>query len=144
MTGPTGGTGATGAAGIFQQFQVSENTPNTTGSSAIPITAVAITLKTITITGVSAGNSVWLTGIVGWESTTGTTVIQLQIFRGATVIFSIKQHAAGNNTFEASSVDHVDQTPGTGSVTYSLAALTVVGSANAIGAITFTGALILT
>ncbi|MEC0141356.1 hypothetical protein P4H94_31415 [Paenibacillus macerans] len=99
-------------------------------------------MKTITITGVTAGSSVWLTGIVGWESTAGTTAIQLQILRGATIIFSINQHAAANNTFEATSVDHVDLTPGTGNITYSLVALTVVGTANAIGAITFTGALI--
>ncbi|MEC0093165.1 collagen-like protein, partial [Paenibacillus macquariensis] len=141
-TGATGVTGATGPKGSFQQFQVSENTPNTTGSSAIPLSAVATTLKTITITGVPAGSSIWLTGIVGWQSTAGTTAIQLQVLRGATIIFSINQHAAGNNTFVATSVDHVDLTPGTGNVTYSLVALTIVGTGNAIGAITFIGALI--
>ncbi|MEC4569430.1 hypothetical protein L8C07_26160 [Paenibacillus sp. CMAA1739] len=47
-TGATEVIGATGATGSFQQFQVSENTPNTTGSSAIPITSVVTTLKTIT------------------------------------------------------------------------------------------------
>ncbi|MGS5019837.1 hypothetical protein [Paenibacillus sp. JJ1683] len=71
--GATGVTRAIGAIGSFQQFQVSENTPNTTGSSAIPITSVATTLKTITIIGVSTGSRVWLTGIVGWEATTGNT-----------------------------------------------------------------------
>jgi hypothetical protein len=142
VKGSTGVTGVTGATGAFQQFQVSENTPNTTGSSAIPIVDAATTIKTITITGVPAGSSIWLTGIVGWEATAGNTAIQLQILRGATIIFSINEHAAGNNTFASSSVDHVDLTPGTGNVTYSLTALTVVGTANAIGAITLTGALI--
>ncbi|GIO99496.1 hypothetical protein J14TS5_45820 [Paenibacillus lautus] len=69
-------------------------------------------------------------------------MLQLQILRGATIVFSINQHAVGNSTFEATSVDHVDLTPGTGNVAYSLAALTTVGTANAIGAITFIGALI--
>ncbi|MFE1626460.1 hypothetical protein ACFLFF_06885 [Brevibacillus reuszeri] len=137
-------TGATGPRGAIQQFQVSENSPNISGSSSIPLTSVATTLKTITLTGVTAGEIVWLTGIVGWESTDGTTAVQLQILRGATIIFSINQHAAGNNTFCTTSVDHVDLTPGTGNVTYSLIALTTVGTANAIGAITFTGALLTT
>ncbi|WP_405153565.1 hypothetical protein [Paenibacillus sp. FSL K6-0108] len=83
-----------------------------------------------------------MTGIVGWESTAGTTALQFQIRRGATIIFSINQHAVGNNTFGASSVNHVDVTPGTGNVTNTLAALSTEGSANAIGGITFTGALI--
>ncbi|MNT29172.1 hypothetical protein D3C72_1649020 [compost metagenome] len=135
-------TGATGPTGSFQQFQVSENSPNTTGSSAIALGATATTLKTITITGVPAGSRIWLTGVVGWQSTLGNTAIQLQILRGATIIFSINQHASGNPTFEVTSVDHVDLTPGTGNVTYSLAALTIAGTANVIGAITFTGALI--
>ncbi|WCF10991.1 hypothetical protein NDS46_14565 [Paenibacillus thiaminolyticus] len=138
----TGATGATGTTSPFQQFQVSENTPNTTGSSAIPLSAVATTLQTITITGVPAESRIWLTGIVGWEATAGSTALQLQVLRGATIIFSINQHAAANNTFGATSVDHVDLTPGTGNITYTLVALTPVGTANAIGAITFTGALI--
>ncbi|MDY8049460.1 collagen-like protein, partial [Paenibacillus polymyxa] len=141
-TGATGSTGVTGATGSFQQFQVSENTPNTAGSSAIPITSVATTLKTITIIGVPTGSRVWLTGIVGWESTAGNTSLQLQILRGTTTIFSINQHTVAVSTFGATSVNHVDLTPGTGNVSYSLAALTNVGTANAIGAITFTGALI--
>ncbi|MEB9897278.1 collagen-like protein, partial [Bacillus cereus] len=141
-TGATGVTGATGATSPFQQFQASVNTPNTTGSSAIPLSTVATTLKTITITGVPLGSRIWLTGIVGWESTTGTTVLQLQVLRGATIIFSLNHHAVGNNTFAATSVVHVDLTPGTGNITYSLVAITTVGTADAIGAITFTGALI--
>lgn len=130
VTGAIGATGATGATSPFQKFQESENTPNTTGSSAIPLSTVATTLKTITITGVPVGSRIWLTGIVGWESTAGTTSLQLQVLRGATIIFSINQHAAGNNTFGATSVDHVDLTPGTGNITYSLDALTSVGTAN--------------
>nr|WP_240416152.1 hypothetical protein [Paenibacillus periandrae] len=84
----------------------------------------------------------WLTGLVGWQDTAGNTIVQLQILRGATVIFSINQHGTGNNTFAATSVNHVDLTPGTGNVTYSLDGLTTIGTANAVGAITFTGALI--
>ncbi|WP_236575594.1 hypothetical protein [Paenibacillus sp. USDA918EY] len=138
----TGATGATGATGVFEQFQVSENSPNTSGSSAVSITATPVTLKTITITGVPTGSRVWLTGVVGWQATLGSSAIQLQILRGATLIFSINAHAAGNNAFATTSVNHVDITPGTGNVTYSLDALAVEGSAMAIGGITFTGSLI--
>ncbi|MFB5761484.1 NTTRR-F1 domain [Paenibacillus medicaginis] len=81
-TGATGATGVTGPIGLFSQFQVSENAPNTTGSSAIPVGAAPITLKTITITGVPAGGRIWLTGIVGWESIVGDTIFQLQVLRG--------------------------------------------------------------
>lgn len=141
-TGVTGTTGATGATGIFQQFQVSENNPNTSGSSAIAITSVATTLKTITMTGVNAGSRIWLTGIVGWQDASGSSVLQLQVLRGATIIFSIDEHGTGNNRFSTTSVNHVDLTPGTGSVSYSLEALTTTGTATAVGAITLTGAVI--
>ncbi|MDQ0655989.1 hypothetical protein [Paenibacillus sp. W2I17] len=81
-------------------------------------------------------------GIVGWQATAGSTTLQFQIRRGATIIFSINQNAVANNAFGATSVNHVDVTPGTGNITYTLVALTTSGGANAIGAITFTGALI--
>ncbi|MFB9330813.1 hypothetical protein ACFFSY_33145 [Paenibacillus aurantiacus] len=142
VTGATGPTGATGANGIFQQFQDSENSPNTSGSSAIPIVAATTVLKTITMTSVPAGSRIWLTGIVGWQSTAGTTSVQLQIVRGATVIFSINKHASANGNFDIISANHVDLTPGTGNVTYTLNIQALTGSGNAIGGITFTGALI--
>ncbi|WP_240463817.1 hypothetical protein [Paenibacillus apiarius] len=141
VTGATGVTGVTGATGIFQQFQVSENNPNTSGSSAIAISSVATTLKTITMTGVPTGSRIWLTGIVGWQDTAGNSILQLQILRGAIVIFSINEHGIGNR-FGSTSINHVDLTPGTGSVVYSLSALTTVGTASAVGAITLTGAII--
>jgi D-arabinose 1-dehydrogenase-like Zn-dependent alcohol dehydrogenase len=118
------------------------NTPNTSGSSAILLTAAPTTLKTITVTSIPAGSRVWLTGIVGWEATAGTSSIQLQILRGATVIFSTNAHAAANSAFATTNVNHVDTTPGTGSVTYSLIAVMLVGTGTAVGGITFTGSLI--
>jgi hypothetical protein len=108
------------------ETQISVWGKDSTGSPAIPIVAATTTIESITITGVPARSSIWLTGIVGWEAMAGNTAIQLQILRGATIIFSINEHAAGNNTFASSSVDHVDLTPGTGNVTYSLTVLTVV------------------
>lgn len=141
-TGVTGITGATGATGIFQQFQVSENNPNTSGSSAIAITSVATTLKIITMTGVNAGSRIWLTGIVGWQDAAGNSILQLQVLRGTTVIFSINEQGTGNGRFSSTAINHVDTSPGTGSVTYSLAALTTTGSVNVVGPITLTGAMI--
>ncbi|WP_068613207.1 hypothetical protein [Paenibacillus tuaregi] len=141
-TGTAGVTGVTGANGLVQQFQVSENTPNTTGSSAIALNGTATTLKTITITSIPAGGRVWLTGIIGWQNTIGDSSLQFQILRGATIIFSINDGRAGNGTFGSTSIDHVDLTPGTGSVTYSLMGLVTSGSANVVGAVTFTGALL--
>ena len=127
-TGATGSTGSTGATGIT----------GATGSSANLITAVSSTLKTITITGVTAGNRIWLTEIVGWQDTSRNTLIQFQILRGATIIFSINTHGAVNGRFLTTSVNHVDLTPGTGNVTYSLNALAVAGTATAVGGFTFT------
>ncbi|TPG77044.1 collagen-like protein, partial [Brevibacillus laterosporus] len=142
-TGITGATGATGTSGGFLNFQVSENTPNTSGSSAIALTTIPITLHTITITGSSVSNRVWLTGVIGWQSETSNPSVQFQVLRGSTVIFSTMDQRSGANSFGTTSINHVDLTPGTGNVTYSLTALIVGGgTATVIGGITFTGALL--
>lgn len=143
-TGATGITGATGSNGNIQQFEVSENNPNTSGSSSIPLSATVTTLKTITITGIPASSRVWLTGIVGWQNVANShPAVQFQILRGATVIFDINDQRFGDNGLGATSLNHVDLTPGTGNVSYSLTALiTNGGSANVIGPITLTGALL--
>ncbi|MED1790990.1 collagen-like protein, partial [Brevibacillus laterosporus] len=142
-TGTTGTTGATGATGGFINFQISENTPNTSGSSSIALSSLPDTLKTITITGSTVSSRVWLTGHIGWQSGTGTPSVEFQILRGTTVIFSTLDQKSGSNTFGTTSINHVDLTPGTGAVTYSLTALIVGGgTATVIGGITLTGALL--
>ncbi|MBG9789037.1 collagen like protein [Brevibacillus laterosporus] len=142
-TGDTGPTGATGPTGSFSNFQVSENTPNTVGSSSIVLSSIPTTLKTITITGSSASNRIWLNGAIGWQNGPSNPVVQFQILRGTTVIYSTGDQRTGTNTLGTTSISHVDLTPGTGNVTYSLTAHIVGGgTATIIGGITFTGALL--
>jgi hypothetical protein len=136
----TGPTGATGDKTI--QFQVSENNPNTVGSSAIAVTAAPTTLKTITMTGVPPASRIWLTSTIGWQATSGKPILQFQILRDATLIYSLNEDAGAGNDFSNSSPNHVDLIPGTGNVTYTLTVQNVgTGSATVIGPITFTGQL---
>ncbi|MCZ0847609.1 collagen-like protein, partial [Brevibacillus laterosporus] len=142
-TGATGATGSTGSSGTFLNFQVSENIPNTSGSSAIVISSTQTTLKTITVSGSTATNRIWLSGIIGWQNGASNPVIEFQILRGTTVIFSINDQRTGTNAFGSTSINHVDLTPGVGNVTYTLVGQIIgSGTVTAIGGITFTGALL--
>lgn len=63
--------------------------------------------------------------------------------RGTTVIYSTDDQRTGANSLGTTSISHLDLTPGTGNVTYSITAHIVGGgSATVIGGVTFTGALL--